>query len=65
MKEDFAASSTSGRMELDVLSTGCTHSGYIWGLSFCGQIVDQRTKSAGMTDRIKYNSSLKKLWTAV
>lgn len=64
-KEDFAASSTSGKVELDVLPTGCIHSGCIWWLSFCGQNVDQTTKSAGMTDRIKCNSSLEKFWTAV
>lgn len=52
-KEAFASLFTSGKMELHVLSPGCTHDGCNWWLSFCGQNVDQITKSAGLSDRIK------------
>ena len=42
MKEHFAASSTSEKMELDVLSIGWTHSGCICWLSLCGQNADKK-----------------------
>lgn len=65
MKENFAAPSTSLKVELRVLSPGCSYGACNWWLSFCGQNVDQRTKSSVLTDRIKCNSSLEQLWTAM